>query len=56
MSEWMTVGEASRLFGVSESYIRSHVRKGWIDSDQHGVPIHLGHSELDIFFLPFDLQ
>jgi hypothetical protein len=55
MSEWITVGEAARLFGVSEAYVRSHIKKGWMDCDCHGVPIHLRGSELDVFYLPLEM-
>jgi excisionase family DNA binding protein len=56
MGEWMTVKEAASYLGKSESYIRRHIRKGYIDSYIKGYPIRLRESEVDIFLLPFDLD
>jgi|GEM_PF-3410771 len=54
MREWMTINEASSLLGISEPYIRSHIKKGCLDSDRYGYPVRLKASETDIFLLPFD--
>jgi excisionase family DNA binding protein len=52
--EWMTVSEAANFLGVSESYIRGHIRKGWIDTTQKGLPVRLKSSEVDVFLMPFE--
>jgi len=54
MREWMTVEEAASYLGISESYIRQHIKKGCLDSDRYGYPVRLTASEVDVFFLPFD--
>ena len=54
MDEWMTVKEAAQHFKVSESYIRRHLKKGWLDSYHDGYPLRLNSSEVDVFVLPFD--
>jgi excisionase family DNA binding protein len=54
LHEWMTIEEAASYLGLSESYIRSHITKGWLDSYQHGYPIRLKDSEVDVFLLPFE--
>ena len=54
MGEWMTVEQASVYFGVSETHIRQHIKKGWLDSHRHGYPLRLKSSEVDAFVLPFD--
>jgi excisionase family DNA binding protein len=54
LHEWMTIGEASIYLGVSESYIRSHIKKGCLDSYQFGYPLRLKSSEVDVFLLPFE--
>ncbi len=56
MDEWMTVEEAARHFSVSESYIRSHIRKGDFNAGAYGFPILLKKSEVDVFLLPFNLD
>jgi excisionase family DNA binding protein len=56
MDEWMTVEEAANHFGVSESYIRSHIRKGDFNSNVYGYPLRLKSSEVDVFLLPFKLD
>jgi excisionase family DNA binding protein len=56
MGEWMTVQEAASYLGKSESYIRGHIKKGYIDSYMHGYPIRLKASEVDVFLLPFELD
>jgi excisionase family DNA binding protein len=53
MREWMTVEEAAGYIGLSESYIRSHLKKGCLDSYKYGYPIRLKASEVDVFLLPF---
>ena len=50
----MTVKEASSYLGISESYIRGHIKKGDIASSHSGYPIRLTASEIDIFILPFE--
>ena len=52
----MTVEEAAKHFGVSESYIRSHMRKGDFSSNMQGFPILLKKSDVDVFLLPFKLD
>jgi excisionase family DNA binding protein len=54
MNECMNIKEASGYLGISESYIRSHLKKGFIDSNQHGYAIRLKASEVDVFLLPFE--
>ena len=54
MREYMTVKEAASHFGRSEAYIRSHIKKGFLDSNLYGYPIRLKASEVDIFVLPFE--
>ena len=49
----MTVKEASVSLGISESYIRSHLKRGDINCYTCGYPIRLTSSEIDIFVLPF---
>jgi hypothetical protein len=56
MGAWMTVREAANHFGKSESYIRSHLKKGDCNSSKYGYPIHLTSSEVDIFLLPYKLD
>jgi hypothetical protein len=56
MGEWMTVTEAARHFGKSESFIRNHIRKGDFNCYIYGYPIHLTSSEADVFLLPFKLE
>ncbi len=54
MGEWMTIKQASLYFGVSEAYIRQHIKKGWVDSYRYGYPLRLKSSEIDVFILPFE--
>lgn len=54
MREYMTVDEAARHFRKSRTYIRRHIKKGFLDSNLYGYPIRLRDSETDVFFLPFD--
>jgi excisionase family DNA binding protein len=56
MDEWMTVREAASHLGISESYIRSHIKKGDLNSYMYGYPIRLTASEVDVFLLPFKLD
>ena len=54
MREWMTVHEAACYFGIDENDIRSHLKKGCLDSNCYGYPLRLTDAETDVFFLPFD--
>jgi excisionase family DNA binding protein len=54
MNEWMTVKEASIQLGISESYIRSHIKKGCLNCDIQGYLIRLASTEIDIFVLPYE--
>ena len=56
MKGLMTVKEASSYLGISESYIRNHIKKGDITSYMYGYPIHLTSSQVDVFLLPFKLD
>ena len=49
----MTIKEASSYLGISESFIRNHIKKGDFESYLSGYPIRLTASEIDIFVLPF---
>ena len=52
MHEWMTVKEASIQLGISESYTRSHIKRGDFNCDTRGYPLRLASTEIDIFVLP----
>ena len=53
MGEFMTVKEAAYRFGISESYIRNHLKRGEFECGMSGYPIRLTTSEIDIFVMPF---
>ena len=53
MNEYMTIKEALSYLGISESFIRNHIKKGDFESYLSGYPIRLTASEIDIFVLPF---
>jgi hypothetical protein len=54
MHEWMTVKEASIQLGISESYIRSHIKRGYFNCDTQGYYLRLAPTEIDIFVLPYE--
>jgi excisionase family DNA binding protein len=54
MQEWMTVKEASIQLGISESYIRSHIKRGNFNCEKQGYPLRLAPTEIDIFVLPYE--
>jgi excisionase family DNA binding protein len=55
MREFNTIAEAASYLGVSEMYIRRHIKKGFIDSCQQGYTMRLKASEVDVFLLPYNL-
>jgi len=50
----MTVKEASIQLGISESYIRSHIKRGDFNCGTQGYPLRLASTEIDIFVLPYE--
>jgi hypothetical protein len=53
MREFTSVKDAAFSLGLSESYIVSHIKKGFIDSNRFGYIIRPRASEGDVFLLPF---